>query len=81
MSIGKPLNVRAAHEFTVYGELIDQFEQLTDTAFVRGAATPWRRAEAGSTSHQDALPNGWKAYGVSRAPVLTSRSAPITMAS
>jgi ketosteroid isomerase-like protein len=36
---GKPLNVRVAHHFTVRGGLIVRFEQFTDTALVRDAAT------------------------------------------
>ncbi|HEX6355659.1 nuclear transport factor 2 family protein [Actinophytocola sp.] len=35
----KPLNVRVAHHFTVRGGLIVRFEQFTDTALVRDAAT------------------------------------------
>ena len=37
-AIGKPLNVRVAHHFTVRGGLIVRFEQFVDTALVRDAA-------------------------------------------
>ncbi|WP_410614470.1 nuclear transport factor 2 family protein [Amycolatopsis sp. lyj-109] len=37
---GKTLDVRVAHHFTVRGGLIVRFEQFTDTALVRDAATP-----------------------------------------
>ncbi len=36
---GRALNVRVAHHFTVRGGLIVRFEQFTDTALVRDAAT------------------------------------------
>ncbi|MEU4250190.1 nuclear transport factor 2 family protein [Amycolatopsis sp. NPDC026612] len=36
---GRALNVRVVHHFTVRGGLIVRFEQFTDTALVRDAAT------------------------------------------
>ncbi|MEU4116210.1 nuclear transport factor 2 family protein [Kitasatospora sp. NPDC028055] len=37
---GRPLAVRVAHHFVVRGGRIVRFEQFTDTALVREAATP-----------------------------------------